>query len=266
MYLTCAEALTDCTGELQVAFDRWGPNLALLYIDDTTGYVGVDLGVFADATYSDAEVNEGALSACAAIAAASDRDEAEGQWFHGKVEQYPTIRGGDAHALFDAAMSLVCPDLGYERAYNWSGIDIDTPTASVDIPGAAPGEPSWQFISCDAALDGFCEESGLAPAFERWGIRLGFMYDDPSSGYEGPVFPTLSDETVPFAVYNAAILSACQHIATPKDAVGGEIDWFQEHLAALAPADRTDVELLFDLTMQLVCPDLGYQRTYSWTS
>ena len=100
-------------------------------------------------------LNYVALQACAMVAgvqATNAGTQGERDWFDYMAYAFPGMNG-EHQDLFDAAITVVCPDLGYEPGYdhtaNTGGNDGQ---ATEPLPDAPPGTPGWHFIECGGAL------------------------------------------------------------------------------------------------------------------
>ena len=209
----CSDALgTTCDAATDAAFQRWGANLAQL--------AEADLGPYGDpATYPTAAPDLAAITACRLVSESPGTPDGERTWFTTFMAQlHPDSTLSDFTPLFDASMELVCPELGYARGYTWeSGAGEERPTGPVAV--VVPGEPTWEFTSCAAALGAEpCASGGFAPLYERWGARLPFLYNDPDGDYVGPpIGDTYEADEFAFEDVNMSALSLCYAMLTSTD-------------------------------------------------
>ncbi len=182
--------------------------------------------------------------------------QGEESWFDYMASAFPGVGLGEHHELFDAAMTVVCPDLGYERGYDYTTHSDADDDPSEPLPDAPPGTPGWHFINCAGALDVLTCSAEEAALYARWGERLPYLYFDPEGSYGvGPYLGDYLNESISYDQFNRTALALCQQMDAATD-VNAMSDWFDAQTSqfpTMAPASHM---LMFHAAMTLVCPEV----------
>jgi hypothetical protein len=181
-------------------------------------------------------------------------------------ETFPDVSTEEHEELFDAAMEIVCPDLGFIRGYEWSSGSATGESPTEPLPEAEPGTPGWHFVSCEAALGIEACDEDQASAYANWGERLPYLYYDPEGTYVAPyVGGGYTSEDIAYRDFNRSVLDLCDRMDNARDI--GEFEEWYEYQAGLFPlAEPVDHMLLFHHAINLVCVgvELPTEDEYNW--
>ena len=216
----------------EAAFQRWGGNLPLLAQEN--------LGPYGDpASYPDATSGVAALTACQLVSENPGTPDGERAWFTTfMAELHPASTLSDFHALFDASMQVVCPELGMSARSSGTG-KPDQRTRAIrwrsSSPASRPGHSraarrrSGRSRAQLAASSR--STSGGAPAYL-------FSTTIPTGDYVGPsIGATYESDDVSIEDVDMMALSLCYTMLTGTSS-GAITEWFDAQSGSL-PRRRT---------------------------
>ena len=172
--MLAADTTESCTEVQQFAFNNFGDQLGALY----TPQLAAQLGTWAPVGGHDAQLNRFAALACQYLV----EDYSEVGWLE-LASNLTDVAAADHEALFDAAMTHLCPGLGYTRQFEWDNYEPfsvpgDTGAPSTTMPGAGPTSTT---APAQPAAIATISVQGVPTSFDCTSIAYPAVYVDASA-------------------------------------------------------------------------------------